>query len=166
NQARYMDFIRKQPTIRPPRQNITFENITARVGNEIIDERRRAQQRAIAGEVEPELMHIVGRLAKDIKRVKALVSRQSTLNWITDRGLNDWKVWNENLVSDENTPKNDFVTNSSRFYSIGGYRAVEPKQRFMLNQHYCNYPTKLQRADNNYGYKYDEILRILILAAF
>ncbi|KAA6358748.1 MAG: hypothetical protein EZS28_045726, partial [Streblomastix strix] len=73
NQARYMGFIRKQPTIRTPRQNITFDNITARVGNGTLGERRRAQQKALAEQVGPALVHIVGKLAKDIKRVKALV---------------------------------------------------------------------------------------------
>ncbi|KAA6319537.1 MAG: hypothetical protein EZS28_054799, partial [Streblomastix strix] len=160
-----MGFIRKQPTIRPPRQNITFDNITARIGNGTIGERRMAQQRALADQVGPGLIHIVGRLAKDIKRVKALVNEKSAQNWITDRGLKGWKVQSEDLDNDENTPKNVIVTNPSGFYSIDGYRAVEPKQRFLLNQYYGKYPTKLQRTDNNYGAWYDETIRPLIPAA-
>ncbi|KAA6355384.1 MAG: hypothetical protein EZS28_049090, partial [Streblomastix strix] len=103
NQARYMGFIRKQPTIRTPRQNITFDNITARIGNGTLGERRRAQQKALAEQVGPALVHIVGKLAKDIKRVKALVNEQSAQNWITDRGLKDWKVKTEDLDLDPNT---------------------------------------------------------------
>ncbi|KAA6359836.1 MAG: hypothetical protein EZS28_044636, partial [Streblomastix strix] len=91
NQARYMGFIRGQPKTKLPRQNITFENITARIGNGTIGERRRAQQKALADQVGPALVHIVGKLAKDIKRVKALVNEQSAQNWITDRGLKGWK---------------------------------------------------------------------------
>jgi hypothetical protein len=41
--------------------------------------------------------------------------------------LKDWKVKTEDLDNDENTPKNVIVTNPSGFYSIDGYRAVEPK---------------------------------------
>ncbi|KAA6309852.1 MAG: hypothetical protein EZS28_056427, partial [Streblomastix strix] len=104
-------------------------------------------------------------LAKDIKRVKALVNEQSAQNWITDRGLKDWKVKTEDLDLDPNTPKNVIVTNPSGFYSIDGYRAVEPKQRFLLNQYYGKYPSKLQRTDNNYGAWYDETIRPLIPAA-
>ncbi|KAA6372455.1 MAG: hypothetical protein EZS28_032017 [Streblomastix strix] len=162
NQARYMGFIRGQPKTKLPRQNITFENITARVGNGTIGERRRAQQKALADQVGPGLMHIVGRLAKDIKRVKALVNEQSAQNWITDRGLKGWKVQSEDLDNDENTPKNVIVTNPSGFYSIDGYRAVEPKQRFLLNQYYGKYPAKLARADHNYGSWYDQTIRPLI----
>ncbi|KAA6380772.1 MAG: hypothetical protein EZS28_023702 [Streblomastix strix] len=162
NQARYMGFIRGQPKTKLPRQNITFENITARIGNGTIGERRKAQQRALADQVGPGLIHIVGRLAKDIKRVKALVNEQSAQNWITDRGLKGWKVQTEDLDNDENTPKNVIVTNPSGFYSIDGYRAVEPKQRFMLSQYYGKYPTKLQRADHNYGSWYDQTIRPLI----
>ncbi|KAA6365650.1 MAG: hypothetical protein EZS28_038823, partial [Streblomastix strix] len=122
-----------------------------RDGNGTIDERRRAQQKSLADQVGLWLMHIVGRLAKDIKRVKALVIEQGAQNWINDRGLKDWKVQTEDLDNDENTPKNVIVTNSSGFYSIDGYRVVEPKQRFMLSQYYGKYPTKLARADHNYG---------------
>ncbi|KAA6353676.1 MAG: hypothetical protein EZS28_050797 [Streblomastix strix] len=160
-----MGFIRKQPTIRTPRQNITFENITARVGNGTLGERRRAQQRALVEQVGPALVHIVGKLAKDIKRIKTLVNEQSAQNWIKDRGLKDWKVQTEDLDLDPNTPKNVIVTNPSGFYSIDGYCAVEPKQRFMLNQYYGKYPTKLERTDNNYGSWYDETIRPLIPAA-
>ncbi|KAA6369080.1 MAG: hypothetical protein EZS28_035394 [Streblomastix strix] len=162
NQARYMGIIRGQPKTKLPRQNITFENITARVGNGTIGERRRAQQKALAEQVGPPLMHIVGRLAKDIKRVKALVNEQSAQNWITDRGLKDWKVKTEDLDLDPNTPKNVIVTNPSGFYSIDGYRAVEPKQRFLLNQYYGKYPAKLASADHNYGSWYDQTIRPLI----
>ncbi|KAA6372690.1 MAG: hypothetical protein EZS28_031784 [Streblomastix strix] len=165
NQARYMGFIRGQPKTKLPRQNITFDNITARVGNGTIGERRRAQQKALADQVGPGLIHIVGRLAKDIKRVKALVNKKSAQNWITDRGLKDWKVKTEDLDLDPNTPKNFIVTNPSGFYSIDGYRAVEPKQRFMLNQYYGKYPTKLASVDHNYGSWYDETIRPLIPAA-
>ncbi|KAA6364216.1 MAG: hypothetical protein EZS28_040257 [Streblomastix strix] len=165
NQARYMGFIRGQPKTKLPRQNVTFENITARIGNGTIGERRRAQQKALAEQVGPALVHIVGKLAKDIKRVKALVNEQSAQNCITDRGLKDWKVQTENLDLDPNTPKNVIVTNPSGFYSIDGYRAVEPKQRFLLNQYYGKYPTKLQRTDNNYGSWYDQTIRPLILDA-
>ncbi|KAA6370223.1 MAG: hypothetical protein EZS28_034251 [Streblomastix strix] len=107
-------------------------------------------------------MHIIGRLAKDIKRVKALVNEKSAQNWINDRGLKDWKVQSEDLDNDENTPKNVIVTNPSGFQSIDGYRAVEPKQRIMLSQYYGKYPTKLARADHNYGSWYDETIRPLI----
>ncbi|KAA6385374.1 MAG: hypothetical protein EZS28_019100 [Streblomastix strix] len=162
--TRYMGFIRKQPTIRPPRQNINFENITARVRNRTLGERRRAEQRALADQVGPGLKNIVGRLAKDIIRVKALVSEQSAQNLINDRGLKNWKVQTQDLDNDENTPKNVIVTNSSRFYSIDGYRAVEPKQRFMLSQYYGKYPTKLSRANHNYGSWYDQTIRPLIPA--
>ncbi|KAA6395138.1 MAG: hypothetical protein EZS28_009334 [Streblomastix strix] len=165
NQARYMGFIRGQPKTKLPRQNIIFENITARVGNGTIGERRRAQQKALAEQVGPALVHIVGKLAKDIKRVKALVNEQSAQNWIKDRGLKDWKVQTEDLDNDENTPKNVIVTNPSGFYSIDGYRAVEPKQRFMLNQYYGKYPSKLSSAEHNYGSWYDETIRPLIPAA-
>ncbi|KAA6397661.1 MAG: hypothetical protein EZS28_006817 [Streblomastix strix] len=157
-----MGFIRGQPKTKLPRQNITFKKRTARVGNGTIGERRRAQQKALADQVWPGLMHIVGRLAKDIKRVNALFIEQSAQNWITDRGLKDWKVKTEDLDLDPNTPKNVIVTNPSRFYSIDGYRAVEPKQRFMLSQYYGKYPTKLQRADHNYGSWYDQTIRPLI----
>ncbi|KAA6366118.1 MAG: hypothetical protein EZS28_038354 [Streblomastix strix] len=160
--ARYMGFIRGQPKTKLPRQNVPFENIAARVGNGTIGERRRAQQRALADQVGPALVHIVGKLAKEIKRVKALVNEQSAQNWITDRGLKDWKVQTEDLDLDPNTPKNVIVTNPSGFYSIDGYRAVEPKQRFLLNQYYGKYPTKLQRTDNNYGSWYDQTIRPLI----
>ncbi|KAA6386552.1 MAG: hypothetical protein EZS28_017920 [Streblomastix strix] len=165
NTGRYMGFIRGQPKIKPPRQNVTFENITARVGNGKLGDARRAQQKALADQVAPGLINIVGRLAKDIKRVKALVNEQSAQNWITDRGLKDWKVQTEDLDLDPNTPKNVIVTNPSGFYSIDGYRAVEPKQRFMLNQYYGKYPTKLSRADNSYGSWYDQTIRPLIPAA-
>ncbi|KAA6390554.1 MAG: hypothetical protein EZS28_013915 [Streblomastix strix] len=162
NQARYMGFIQGQPKAKLPRQNITFENITARVGNGTIGERRKAQQRALAEQVGPGLMHIVGRLSKDIKRVKALVNEQSAQNWIKDRGLKDWKVQTEDLDKDKNTPKNVIVTNPSGFYSIDGYRAVEPKQRFLLSQYYGKQPTKLARSDHNYGSWYDQTIKPLI----
>ncbi|KAA6401633.1 MAG: hypothetical protein EZS28_002836 [Streblomastix strix] len=89
NQARYMGFIRGQPKTKLPRQNITFENITARVGNGRIGEKRRAQQRALADQVGSVLIYIVGRLAKDIKRVKTLVNEQSAQNWINDKARVD-----------------------------------------------------------------------------
>ncbi|KAA6366639.1 MAG: hypothetical protein EZS28_037835 [Streblomastix strix] len=157
-----MGFIRGQPKTKLPRQNVTFENITARVGNGTIGERRRAQQRALADQVGPGLMHIAARLAKDIKSVKALINGQSAQNWIKDRGLKDWKVQTEDLDNDENTPKNVIVTNPSGFYSIDGYRAVEPKQRFLLSQYYGKYPAKLTRADHNYGSWYDQTIKPLI----
>ncbi|KAA6363423.1 MAG: hypothetical protein EZS28_041051, partial [Streblomastix strix] len=137
-----MGFIRRQPKTKLPRQNVIFENITVRIGNGTIGERLKAQQRALADQVGPWLMHIVGRLAKDIKRVKALFYEYCAQNWITDRGFKDWKVKTEDRDLDLNTPKNVIVTNSSGFYSIDGYRAVEPKQRFMLSQYYGKYPTK------------------------
>ncbi|KAA6324790.1 MAG: hypothetical protein EZS28_054146, partial [Streblomastix strix] len=133
-----------------------------RVGNGTIGERRRAQQRALAEQVGPGLMHIVGRLAKDIKRVKALVNEQSAYNWINDRSLKDWKVQTEDLDLDSNTLKNVIVSNPSGFYSIDGYRAVEPKQRFLLSQYDGKQPSKLSIADHNYGSWYDQIIRPLI----
>jgi hypothetical protein len=75
----------------------------------------------------PALLHIVGLLAKDIKRVKALVNADSAKNWIADRGLKGWKVDLEDLDNDARTPRNVIVSNPSGFYSIDGYRTVEPK---------------------------------------
>ncbi|KAA6370646.1 MAG: hypothetical protein EZS28_033827 [Streblomastix strix] len=128
---------------------------------------RQAQARALAGQAGPALLTLVGKLAKDIKRVKALVNEDSAKNWITDRGLNEkgWSVKSEDLDDDRNTSNNVIVTNPSGFYSIDGYRAVEPKQRFLLNQYYGKYPQKAQRRQNNYGSWYDETIRPLIPAA-
>ncbi|KAA6395864.1 MAG: hypothetical protein EZS28_008611 [Streblomastix strix] len=67
----------------------------------------------------------------------------------------------EDIDLDPNTPKNVIVTNSSGFYSIDGYRAVEPKQRFMLSQCYCKYSSKLSRADHSYGSWNDQTIRPL-----
>ncbi|KAA6362932.1 MAG: hypothetical protein EZS28_041541 [Streblomastix strix] len=124
NQGRYMGFIRRQPKTRTPGQKTTFENITARVGNRIMDENRKAQQRALADQVGSGLINIVGRLAKDIKRVKALVNEQSAQNWIKDRGLKDQTVQTDDLDLYPNAPKNVIVTSPSGLYSIDSYRAV------------------------------------------
>ncbi|KAA6388865.1 MAG: hypothetical protein EZS28_015608 [Streblomastix strix] len=132
------------------------------VGNGTIGEKRRAKQKTLVDQVGSGLMHIVGRLAKDIKSVQALVNEQSAQNWITDRGSKDWKVKIENLDLDPNTPKNVIMTNPSGFYSIDGYRVVEPKQRFMQSQYFGKYPTKLQRVDHSYGSWYDQTIRPLI----
>ncbi|KAA6358931.1 MAG: hypothetical protein EZS28_045543, partial [Streblomastix strix] len=164
NQARYMGFIRGQPKIKAPRQNVTFENITTRVGNNKLGEIRKAQSTKLATEVGPSLMHIFGKQAKDIKRVKAFVNEQSAQNWITDRQLKGWNVEKQDPDNDLYTPDNDNVTNSSGFYSIDGYRAVEPKQRVMLSQYYGKYPKKLDRMDNSYGSWYDKTIRTLIPA--
>ncbi|KAA6385892.1 MAG: hypothetical protein EZS28_018583 [Streblomastix strix] len=95
-----MGFIRKQLTIRPPRQNITFENITARVGNGTIGKQHRAQQRALIDQIGSGLIKIVGRLAKDIKKVKALVNEQSTQHWIEEgvRIDNNYGSWYDKTI--------------------------------------------------------------------
>ncbi|KAA6390267.1 MAG: hypothetical protein EZS28_014205 [Streblomastix strix] len=63
------------------------------------------QQSALIDEVGSGLINIVGRLAKNIKRVKALVNGQSAQKLITDRDLKDWKVQTEDLDLDPNALK-------------------------------------------------------------
>ncbi|KAA6390849.1 MAG: hypothetical protein EZS28_013624 [Streblomastix strix] len=165
NQGRYIRFIRDDRKPQKPRINVSFDEVMKRQGGFAVQ--RQAQARALAEQVGPAFLTLVVKLAKDFKIVKALINVESAANLITDRGLQEkgWAVKSEDLDKDVNTPNNVIVTNPSGFYSIDGYRAVEPKQRFLLNQYYGTYPKKAQRRENNYGSWYDEQIRPLIPAA-
>ncbi|KAA6386170.1 MAG: hypothetical protein EZS28_018305 [Streblomastix strix] len=86
---------------------------------------RQAQAGALVKQAGPALALLVGKLAKDNKRVKALVNEESAANWITDRGwqAKGWSVKSEDLDKDINTPNNVIVTNPSglldNYYAAG-----------------------------------------------
>ncbi|KAA6385132.1 MAG: hypothetical protein EZS28_019341 [Streblomastix strix] len=78
---------------------------------------------------------------------------QLQFNYLVDKGYpkegeNAWKV--EMRDGDRNpwTSDNVIVRNPNGFYSIDGYCAVKSKDRFLLNQYYTKYLSKLQRLEN------------------